>query len=154
VAEISASSHQRRPRVDSQEIERLMRLEVCDLIASPGLDVDEMLRLSASLVRETDGVFAFSLVSEASARSLVLSVADLSAHLVGKGTYGTVEGRPVAVVESGLDEGAANDPHGLLQRAESLEAGDRAVLYVVVDGVLVGLAGFTHPLIERMSHPR
>jgi Cu+-exporting ATPase len=70
------------------------------VIAAPGIDEHELLRLAASLERGSEHPLAAAVVSGAESRSIALAKAEAFASVTGQGVHGTVDGRIVARIAS------------------------------------------------------
>ncbi|MFJ4205671.1 heavy metal translocating P-type ATPase [Streptomyces sviceus] len=125
------------------------RPHVLDVVAAPGWNPAEVLRLAASLDQYSPHVLAQAVVGAARERGLRLSVPTDVAEEPGRGAMGTVEGRPTTVGR--LDSGAekprwarAADNRALLDGA--------AVAWLTVERRLVGALLLGDPL--RPDAPR
>lgn len=120
--------------------------KVVALLPAPGMDADEMLRLSASLERASEHPLAAAMVAEAVARGLTLSNPSDFDSPVGKGVFGNLDGRKVIVgserflAEQGVDLGS------LAAQGEQLRAGGATTIYVAIDGRAAGILGIEDPV--------
>ncbi|MDP1736267.1 MAG: heavy metal translocating P-type ATPase [Caulobacter sp.] len=111
-----------------------------------GMDEDEMLRLAAGLELSSEHPLAHAVVEAARARKLTPSPATDFDSPLGKGVTGTVEGRRVAVGaarymdELGLSAAAFDD------EAQTLRGSGATVVFVAVDGAVVGLLAIADPI--------
>ncbi|MBS0410461.1 MAG: copper-translocating P-type ATPase, partial [Proteobacteria bacterium] len=116
------------------------------VVAAPGFEEADVLRLAASLERSSEHPLARAIVRAAGERGLNLATASDFDSPVGRGVTGTVDGRRVAIgsgvflAESGVAVGdleAAADPH----RREGA-----TVVFVAVDGVAAALFAIADPI--------
>jgi len=111
-----------------------------------GAAADEFLRLAASLERASEHPLATAVAEGAEDRGLGLVEAERFESVTGKGIMGTVAGRSVAVGNRALMEDRAALPESAASRAEELRAEGQTVMFVAVDGVVVGLLGVADPV--------
>jgi len=110
------------------------------------LGESELLRLAAGLERGSEHPLAEAIIAGARERDIDLPDSSDFESTTGKGVSGTVEGRRVALGNVkmlnmlDLDAGPAGD------RAEQLRGDGDTVVFVVVDGKVVGLLGVADPI--------
>ena len=116
-------------------------------VASRG-DVDEttLLRLVASLENVSEHPLAGAIVSGASERNITLSPVSDFRSVTGKGVFGSVEGRLVAIGNARYLEELPVDPGELQSRADALRQSGQSVMFVVIDGQAAGLIGVADPV--------
>ncbi len=112
-----------------------------------GSEVD-LLRFAASLERGSEHPLAAAIVDGAGERGLELSDADGFESVTGKGIMGHVGGRSVAVGNRALMEDSAALAESAAKTAEDLRSRGQTVMFVAVDGVVVGLLGVADPIKE------
>jgi Cu+-exporting ATPase len=128
------------------------------VVALPEQNESELLHLAASLERGSEHPLATAIVAAAQERGLELSEAKDFRSVTGKGVIGTVDGRTVALGNHKLFEELAINLGALLERVEALRQDGQTVMFVAVDGQLVGLLGVADPIKEstfeaiRMLH--
>jgi Cu+-exporting ATPase len=118
------------------------------VVAAPGLDEAEVLRLAASLERNSEHPLAGAIVRAAEARGLRLEAAQDFRSTTGQGVTGRVEGRQVAVGRrSLLGSGASELTSGSLaaKEAEAIQQA-QTVVYVAIDGKDAGFIAIADPL--------
>jgi P-type Cu+ transporter len=98
----------------------------------------EVLRLAASLERASEHPLASAVVAAATERGLRLSVTSDFKYVLGKGVYGTVEGKRVAVGNAALMKEAGVETSG--------NPSDGTTLFVSVDRRYEGALTFTDPV--------
>ncbi len=107
---------------------------------------DEMLRLAASLERDSEHPLAQAILEAAAERELKLEEVDEFEYRVGKGVQGRVKGRSVALGNLTLLAELKVDPGELADTAETLRGGGETAMFVVVGGKAVGLLCVSDPI--------
>ncbi|MGH9545336.1 MAG: heavy metal translocating P-type ATPase [Terriglobales bacterium] len=114
---------------------------VASVMAEPGRDENELLRLAASLEQGSEHPLGAAVVEAAKGRGLVLgSAVEFQSH-TGRGVSGRVDGYKVLIGNSGLLEESGISAAGLTRKAEELRRGGQTVILVAVDGQSAGLIG-------------
>jgi Cu+-exporting ATPase len=121
------------------------------VVAVPGQDEAELLRLGASLEQGSEHPLAAAIATGAQARGLHLAKVEHFESLTGKGVRGTVDGQEVTIGNTRLLEELAIDAGPLLERAEQLRQAGQTVVFVAVGGRPVGLLGVADPV--KVSTP-
>lgn len=113
-------------------------------------DVDEatLLRLAASLERNSEHPLAAAIVNGARERDVKLSDSVRFHSLTGKGVVGEVEGRRVAVGNRSLLEDFRVTADELSKQAETLRSNGQTIMFVIVDEKPAGLIGVADPIKE------
>ncbi|MGH7908882.1 MAG: heavy metal translocating P-type ATPase [Thermodesulfobacteriota bacterium] len=128
------------------------------VVPLPEWNESELLRLAASIERNSEHPLAAAIVAGAQSKNLKLSEADEFESITGKGVVGKVDGSVVAAGNSKLLEQLNIEVGGLLERAAALRKEGETVMFVAVDGQLSGLMGVSDPIKEstpealRMLH--
>ena len=104
-----------------------------------GISEVELLRLTASVERESEHPLAEAIVGSAAQRGIESPRATGFEAVAGHGALATVDGRRLAVGNARLLEREQIVLDGLAARAESLAAEGRTVVHVAVDGRAAGL---------------
>ncbi len=118
------------------------------VLPEAGHDEAEVLRLAASLERGSEHPLAAAIVKGAEERGIELAKAEEFEAVTGKGVKGVVGGKAVAlgnarlVADLGLDSG----PMGKI--ADTRRDDGETVMFVVVDGKLVGMVAVADPIKE------
>ncbi len=111
---------------------------------------EELLKLAASLERSSEHPLASAVVAGAEGRGIALTSVQQFRSVTGKGVIGLVSGRRVSVgTATFLQEEAgvsADDLRTLSEEAASLRHEGQTVLFVAVDGRVVGLLGVSDPI--------
>jgi Cu+-exporting ATPase len=118
------------------------------LVAAPGADEAELLRLAASLERGSEHPLAGAIVDGAAERGLKLAKAEGFQSHSGMGVTGTVEGTSVALGNLQLMKKLGVEAGPLVERAEALRREGQTVMYVVADGNAIGLVAVADPIKE------
>ncbi len=111
-------------------------------------DPRESLMLAASLERGSEHPLAAAIVQAAEEKGLKLAAVQGFEALTGRGVSGTVQGRRVALGNAKLMEELGIDAAAAAERAEGLRREGATVMFVAVDGRLVGLLGVADPIKE------
>jgi P-type Cu+ transporter len=111
-----------------------------------GMDVNTLLRLSASLEHVSEHPLAAAIVAAARERQLALGEVTGFESATGKGVSGTVEGRRMAIGNLAHLEALGVDPGRLRDRADALRRDGQTVVFVVVDGSPAGILGVADPI--------
>ena len=116
------------------------------LLAMPGVEEAELLRLAASLDQGSEHPLAEAIVKAARERGLLLARPEGFESGTGIGVRGVVEGRQLALGNTALmqQQGVAVD--ALLPQAEALRAEGASVMYLAADGRLLGLLAVSDPV--------
>src|SRR5687767_12535154 len=114
---------------------------LADVVAADGVEVDEVLRLAASLERGSEHPLAAAIVAGARDRGIELSDATDFASVTGKGVRGRVG--PITVVLGNLVmmRDAGIDPGPLAERAEQLRGRGQTAMFVAADQRVLGIVG-------------
>ena len=122
---------------------------VVDVLAAPGRDSTEILRLAASVDQMSPHVLAEAIVTEALARNLSLSLPVDVVEQPGRGVTATVDGARVAV---GKLNGEAADAGWALAAVNRASLDTAAITWVSADDEVVGAVLLRDPL--RRTAPR
>jgi Cu+-exporting ATPase len=124
------------------------RPRVSSVLAVSPQTESEILRLAASLERGSEHPLATAIMSAAKKWRLLISEAQDFRSVTGKGVMGTVDGHSVAIGNLHLLEDLSIEAGGLLQQAEALREEGQTVMFVMVDGRVIGLLGVADPIKE------
>jgi len=119
------------------------------IVGAPGValfDDLEILRLAASLERGSEHPLASALVEAALARNQTLAEVSAFESVTGKGVSGVVEGRAVALGNDRFLEHLGVDAGELAESAETLRVSGQTTVFVVIDGLPVGVIGVEDPI--------
>jgi Cu+-exporting ATPase len=127
------------------------RPALVSVVAVEGFQEDEILRLAASLERNSEHPLAEAIVRGAEDRGVALVRSEEFDSITGKGVTGTVDGRSVALGNQKLFEAMSIEASDLFARAESGRADGQTVMLVAIDGRGAGLIGVADPIKETSS---
>jgi Cu+-exporting ATPase len=151
----NAEALERLERVDTLVIDKTGTLtegrpRVTAIVPLGGTDETALLRLAASLERNSEHPLAAAIVAAAEARKTALAEPAGFESVTGKGVKGRIDGRTVALgnramlTDLGIEPGATDD--ATAGRAESLRAEGATVMFVAVDRQIAGLIAVTDPI--------
>lgn len=115
-------------------------------VPAPGFDADEVLRLAASLDQGSEHPLAETIVRAARERSMSLDKPENFESGSGIGVRGQVGGRQLALGNTTLMEQIGVSVGALVPQAETLRAEGASVMYLAVDGQLMGLLAVSDPV--------
>ncbi len=127
------------------------RPELVSVAAVNGFNESEVVRLAASVERNSEHPLAAAIVRGAEQRNIKSATIENFQSVTGKGVTGAVEGRVIALgniallLELGI---AAGD---LSARADTLRAEGQTVMFLSVDRKLAGLIGVADPVKPTTS---
>jgi Cu+-exporting ATPase len=117
-----------------------------EVTALGDLDERELLRLAASLERASEHPLAAAIVAGAETRGLGLAVPSNFTAEPGRGAFGIVEGRQVAVGNAALLSLLGIDADGLPERADKFRCDGQGAILVALDGKPAGLLVVADPV--------
>ncbi len=125
------------------------RFSVSDIV-SAGISELELLKLTASLERNSEHVIGQAIVEEAEKKGISFpEVKDFKA-VPGKGIIGKVEGYEVAVGTALLmKEISAEENQEVLEKVKKLESQGKTVVLIVIDGKLTGCIALADRIREE-----
>ena len=115
-------------------------------VPTPGFDVDEVLRLAASLDQGSEHPLAETIVRAARERGMLLDKPENFESGSGIGVRGQVAGRQLALGNTTLMEQIGVSVAALVPQAEALRAEGASVMHLAVDGQLMGLLAVSDPI--------
>lgn len=128
---------------------KLMSIELAgDMIGSES----HLLRMAATLEYASEHPLAAAILRGAQERKLALAVTDDFQSITGKGVYGHVEERKVAIGNWALMKQLSIDARPLKDRAECLRSEGQTVMFVAIDGKPAGLLGVADPIKQTAHH--
>jgi Cu+-exporting ATPase len=119
---------------------------VTSLVPLADLSEEDILRLSASLERGSEHPLAAAIIRSAGERNLQLASIAGFQSISGKGVQGTVDGKRVLLGNAKLFDDFRMDIGGGAKRAEELRREGQTVMFLGVDGKVVGLVGVSDPI--------
>jgi P-type Cu+ transporter len=119
------------------------------IVAEGAMADAEILRIAASLERGSEHSLASAIVGAAETAGLPLAPPRSFRLLPGKGVTGIVENRRVAVGNPALFRELGTDVEiDAEEKAEALRRDGQTVMFVAVDGLIVGILGVSDPIKE------
>jgi Cu+-exporting ATPase len=111
-----------------------------DVIALPGRQADEVLRLAAEAEQGSEHPLAAAIIEGASVRELTLgAIPEHFTSLTGRGLQATVEGHDLLVGTRKLFDERSLSYEALEQQLESLEQQGKTAMLAAIDGEVVGV---------------
>ena len=124
---------------------------VVSIVAAPGQDESELLRLAAGLEQSSEHPLAAAVAAAARERGLSIPAAESFRSRTGRGVEGRVEGRSVAIGNPAMLRELGIDPGPLADQADALRREGQTVVFVVIDGRPAGLLGIADPIKESAA---
>ena len=122
------------------------RPRVTSVIAAPGYDDAQVLRVAATLERASEHPLAAAILAAAKERSIPPGdVADFQSR-TGKGITGTAAGQKAALGNRALFAELNVPLLNLDERAKSMEAEGQTVMFVAIAGTTSGIIGVSDPV--------
>jgi Cu+-exporting ATPase len=118
------------------------------VVAAPGHTEAEVLAAAAALEKGSEHPLASAIVDGARERGVTLQNVTNFRAIVGQGVVGRVEGREVALGNARLVEERGADASRLASDAERLRSEGQTVVFLAVNGELLGLLGVADPIKE------
>jgi len=119
---------------------------VVSVIAMPGQNENELLRLAASLEQASEHPLGAAVLSAAKERGLVLARADAFQSDTGRGVSGRIDGKQVLIGNSVFLREKGISFSGLAKEAEAVQHAGQTIVFVAVDGQELGLIGVADPI--------
>ena len=115
-------------------------------IAADGFEVDEVLRLAASLDQGSEHPLAETIVRAARDKNMSLGKPENFDSGSGIGVKGQVDGKQLALGNTTLMQQISVPVDAVLTQAEGLRVEGASVMYLAVDGKLAGLLAVSDPV--------
>jgi len=115
------------------------------VLPAAGFEEQQLLRIAASLERESEHPLAAAIVTGAENRGLKLGTCEKFRSIPGKGVMGVINAKKVALGNAALMKDLGADPI-LAPAAEKLRAEGETVMFVSVDGKEAGIVGVADPI--------
>ncbi len=119
-----------------------------EIVPSQGFDENKILHFAASIERGSEHPLAAAIVKGAEERGISLTDVQEFDSVTGKGVVGKIEGHKIALGNRKLFDDLGIDPVGLLEKADTMRAEGQTVMFVAVDGKVIGLLGVADPIKE------
>jgi len=114
-----------------------------------GFDEGELLRAASGLERGSEHPLAEAIVAGAIERGISVPQAESFQSVTGQGVVGCVAGHDVALGNRTLLEGMGASAGALAGRSDELRGQGQTVMFVVVDGAVVGILGVADPIKDN-----
>ena len=111
-----------------------------------GASESDVLRLAASLEKASEHPLAAAIVAGAQQKGLPIAKDQGFQSHTGKGIFGVVEGKRVALGNQKLFDDMKIDATALRERAEQLRVEGQTVIFVAIEKQLAGLIGVADPV--------
>jgi len=122
--------------------------KLLDIVPLGGKDERTVLYFAASIERGSEHPLAAAIVSAAEAKQIGLTKADSFQSVTGKGVTGQVDGHAVTLGNLPMIRDMGIDSGTTLEKAERMRSEGRTVMFVVLDGTIIGLLGVADPIKE------
>jgi Cu+-exporting ATPase len=121
---------------------------VVSIVAVPGQDESELLRLAAGLEQSSEHPLAAAVAGAARERGLAIPAAEAFQSRTGRGVEGRIEGRSVAIGNATILRELGIELGPLEGQADALRRDGQTVVFVAIDGRQAGLLGIADPVKE------
>jgi len=118
------------------------------IVSFHGFDEERILYFSASLERGSEHPLAEAIVKAAEERGVKLNDVKNFKSITGKGVTGRIDGHEVTLGNKKLLDDMGIDPAEVLTKADEMRAEGQTVMFVAVDGKVIGLLGVADPIKE------
>ena len=147
----NADALERLERVDTVVVDKTGTLTVgkptvVALKPAPGIEEETLLKLAASLERESEHPLASAIVRAAADRGLALAKAESFESASGKGVTGAIDGRKVALGARPMMQAAGIDVSALEGMADELRRDGATAIFAGLDGKAAGVIGVADPI--------
>jgi P-type Cu+ transporter len=119
---------------------------VMSVVAAPGFDQAQVLRIAAGIERASEHPLAAAILGAAKEQGVAPPDVSSFRSISGKGATGVVEGRRVAVGNRALIGESASAAGTLEAQARALESQAQTVVFVAIDGAPGGLIAIADPI--------
>lgn len=114
--------------------------------AEEGYDQEMILKLGASLERNSEHPLATAIVNGAKERNISLADVKKFNSITGKGVAGNVEDKQVAIGNRKLLEELGVEGQPLAEKAEELRRDGQTAMFVIIDNRAAGILGVADPI--------
>ena len=147
----NAEALERMEKIDTLVVDKTGTLtegkpKVVAVVALPGFDDTQVLRLAASIERGSEHPLAAAIVKAAAERSIALATVHGFDAPAGKGVIGVVEGKRLALGNAKFLAELNIDPQALAQEAERLRTDGATAIFLGVNGKLAGVIAVADPV--------
>ena len=147
----NAEALERMEKVDTLVVDKTGTLtegkpSVVAIRTAPGVQEEELLKLTASLERSSEHPLAAAIVRAASERGIALGTADAFESPVGKGVTGKVGAHQLVIGNRRMMAEAGIDTAGLDQAADELRGDGATAIFVAIDTKVAGIIAIADPI--------
>ncbi len=147
----NAEALERMEKVDTLVVDKTGTLtegkpKVVAVKPAGGFSESELIRLAASLERASEHPLANAIVAAAKERGIALAEPQGVDSPIGKGVYGTVDGRPIAIGNAAFLKERGVDVAALEAEADTLRSDGATAIFVGIDGKPAGIIGIADPI--------
>jgi Cu+-exporting ATPase len=147
----NAEALERMEKIDTLVVDKTGTLtegkpKVVSIVAAPGYDENELLRLAATVERASEHPLADAIVRSANDRKLVLSKVEDFDSPTGKGAVGKVEGKSILLGNATFLASLGVATQSLEAEGERMRGEGATVINMAVDGKLAGLFAIADPV--------
>ncbi len=121
------------------------------VVTVAGWTEGDLIRLAASLERDSEHPLAAAIVAGAQERGIEFGHAESFESVTGKGVTGRVDGHEISLGNRSLLDDRSIDAAELSPKAEQLRIDGQTVMFVAIDGRVVGLLGVADPIKETST---
>ncbi len=146
-----AEALERMEKVDTLVVDKTGTLTegrpaVTGIFPAPGFDEQELLRLSASVERLSEHPLAQAIVQAAKERKLPLAeVTDFDSP-VGKGVFGTAEGKRIVLGNAAFMQEQGLEVDALANEADAQRRNGATAIYAGIGGTVAGMLAIADPV--------
>lgn len=149
-------AEKRMERVDTLVVDKTGTLtegkpSVVAIKCAPGVNEDELLRLTASLEGQSEHPLAAAIVRLAKDRNVPRASVDNFDAPIGKGVTGLVGGHKLVIGNRKIMNDAGITTQVLEQQAEELRREGATAIFVAIDDKLAGILGIADPIKATTS---
>jgi Cu+-exporting ATPase len=147
----NAEALERMERIDTLVVDKTGTLtegkpRLVAIVAAPGFEENELLRLAASVEKASEHPLALAIVAAAAERKLALSDVGAFDSPTGKGVVGTVDGRKLSLGNARFLRESGVDTATLDREAEHLRQDGATAIFLAVDGKAAAVLAIADPV--------
>jgi Cu+-exporting ATPase len=147
----NAEALERMEKIDTLVVDKTGTLtegkpKVVAVIALPGFDETQLLRVAASVERNSEHPLAAAIIKAAAERNIDLTPVRGFEAPAGKGVIGMIDGKRVALGSAKFLAELAIDSAPLAREAERLRGDGATAIFLGVDGKLAGVIAIADPV--------
>jgi Cu+-exporting ATPase len=147
----NAEALERMEKVDTLVVDKTGTLtegkpKIVAIVAAPGFQEADLLRLAASVERASEHPLADAIVRAAKERNLELGKVEQFYSPTGKGATGKVDGKTVVLGNANFLQSLGIETASLSEQGERLRGDGATVINIAVDGRLAGLFAIADPV--------